>query len=130
MNGAYGICKDKFSSAYDPRQANNVCVNGQLMLLDLLEHLEPYIILIQSNTDGLIVQVKDEKKIDKFKEICHEWEDRTGMGLGFDEIDEIWQKDVNNYVMAFGRQKDVEVLKSRLKKIYPDIERDGYKLNF
>ena len=42
------------------------------------------------------------------------------MGLGFDEIDEIWQKDVNNYVMAFGRQKDVEVLKPRLKKIYPD----------
>ena len=105
LNGTYGICKDKFSSAYDPRQANNVCVNGQLMLLDLLEHLEPYITLIQSNTDGLIVQVKDEKKIDKFKEICHEWEDRTGMGLGFDEIDEIWQKDVNNYVFRFSNGK-------------------------
>lgn len=130
LNGTYGICKDQFSSAYDPRQANNVCINGQLMLLDLLEHLENYITLIQSNTDGLIIQVKDKNNIEKFKEICHEWEDRTGMGLGFDEIDEIWQKDVNNYVMAFGRQKDVEVLKSRLKKIYPDIERDGYKLNF
>lgn len=105
LNGTYGICKDKFSSAYDPRQANNVCVNGQLMLLDLLEHLENYITLIQSNTDGLIVQVKDESKIEKFREICNEWEERTGMGLGFDEIDEIWQKDVNNYVFRFSNGK-------------------------
>lgn len=101
LNGTYGICKDKFNNAYDPRQANNVCVNGQLMLLDLLEHLENYITLIQSNTDGLIVQVSDEKNIEKFKDICHEWEERTGMGLGFDEIDEIWQKDVNNYIFRF-----------------------------
>lgn len=101
LNGTYGICKDKFNNAYDPRQANNVCVNGQLMLLDLLEHLENYITLIQSNTDGLIVQVSDEKNIEKFKEICHEWEERTGMGLGFDEIDEIWQGDVNNYIFRF-----------------------------
>jgi DNA polymerase len=71
------------------------------MLLDLLEHLEKYIVLIQSNTDGLIVQVKDENNIEKFREICHEWEKRTGMGLGFDEIDEIYQKDVNNYVFRF-----------------------------
>lgn len=105
LNGTYGICKDKFSSAFDPRQANNVCVNGQLMLLDLLEHLEKYITLIQSNTDGLIVQVKDESQIEKFREICHEWEDRTGMGLGFDEIDEIWQKDVNNYIFRFTNGK-------------------------
>ena len=25
LNGTYGICKDKLSLAYDPRQANNVC---------------------------------------------------------------------------------------------------------
>lgn len=105
LNSTYGICKDKFSSAFDPRQANNVCVNGQLMLLDLLEHLEKYIVLIQSNTDGLIVQVKNEKDIERFKDICHEWENRTGMGLGFDEIDEIWQKDVNNYVFRFTNGK-------------------------
>lgn len=106
LNGTYGICKDKNNPAYDPRQANNVCVNGQLMLLDLLEHLEPYITLIQSNTDGLIVQVDDDEgSIEKFKNICHRWEKRTGMGLGFDEIDEIWQGDVNNYVFRFSNGK-------------------------
>lgn len=102
LNGAYGMMKDKYSSAYDPMQANAICVNGQLMLLDLLEHLEPYITLIQSNTDGLIIQVEDdEEKINKVMDICHRWEHRTGMGLEQDEITEIFQKDVNNYVFRF-----------------------------
>lgn len=102
LNSTYGICKDKNSSAYDPRQANNVCVNGQLMLLDLLEHLEGYADIIQSNTDGIILQVADNDDAEKkMREICQEWIDRTKMGLGFDEISEIWQKDVNNYVFRF-----------------------------
>ena len=102
LNGTYGICKDRYSSAYDPRQANNVCINGQLMLLDLLEHLEGYADIIQSNTDGIILQVADNDDAEKkMREICQEWIDRTKMGLGFDEIDEIWQKDVNNYIFRF-----------------------------
>lgn len=106
LNSTYGICKDKYSNAYDPRQANNVCVNGQLMLLDLLEHLEGYANIIQSNTDGIILQVEDNPKaIQTMKDICQEWMDRTKMGLGFDEIDEIWQKDVNNYIFRFTNGK-------------------------
>lgn len=106
LNGTYGICKDKYSKAYDPRQANNVCINGQLMLLDLLEHLEGYAEIIQSNTDGIILQVPDnEKAIQKMKDICQEWMDRTKMGLGFDEISEIWQKDVNSYIFRFTNGK-------------------------
>lgn len=106
LNGAYGMMKDKYSLAFDPKMANNICINGQLMLTDLLEHLEPYIKLIQSNTDGLIVQVEDDETVvEKFKTICHRWEHRTGMGLGFDEITEIFQKDVNNYVFRFASGK-------------------------
>lgn len=102
LNSTYGICKDPSSSAYDPRQANNVCVNGQLLLLDLLEHLEGHCELIQSNTDGLIIQIDDtDEAFDKVDDICFEWETRTGMQLGFDVITEIWQKDVNNYLFKF-----------------------------
>ena len=55
--------------------------------------------LIQSNTDGLIVKIPDtDLHFNQLDDICHEWEQRTGMGLGFDYIDEIWQKDVNNYI--------------------------------
>jgi hypothetical protein len=104
LNGTYGICKDKYSKAYDPRQANNVCVNGQLLLLDLIEKLEPYCELIQSNTDGLIIQI-DEKDFDLIDDICFEWEKRTRMSLGFDNVTEIWQKDVNNYIFKFENGK-------------------------
>lgn len=102
LNSTYGICKDPTSSAYDPRQANNVCVNGQLLLLDLLEHLEGHCELIQSNTDGLIIQIEDTgAAFNAVDDICFEWEERTGMQLGFDVITEIWQKDVNNYLFKF-----------------------------
>lgn len=37
LNGTYGASKDKYNNLYDPLQANNVCINGQLMLLDLIE---------------------------------------------------------------------------------------------
>lgn len=102
LNSTYGICKDPTSAAYDPRQANNVCVNGQLLLLDLLEHLEGHCEVIQSNTDGLIIQIPDtDAAFEAVDDICYEWEQRTGMQLGFDQITEIWQKDVNNYLFKF-----------------------------
>lgn len=99
LNATFGICKDKFSSAYDPRQANNICINGQLLLLDLLEKLEGHCELIQSNTDGLIIKIPDtQAAFDEIDDICFEWESRTRMGLGLDVISEIYQGDVNNYL--------------------------------
>lgn len=103
LNGTYGICKDKHSKAYDPRRANEVCINGQLLLLDLIEHLEAIegFELIQSNTDGLIIKIPDtDEAFNAVDDVCYEWETRTRMGLGFDYIREIWQKDVNNYVFV------------------------------
>ena len=105
LNSTYGITKDDTSSAYDPKQANNICINGQLMLVDLLEKLEDHCQVIQSNTDGIIIKIPDgatpeESKAneDKVREICKEWEDRTHMGLGLDRIKKIAKKDVNKYV--------------------------------
>lgn len=105
LNSTYGISNDPYSSAYDPRQAHNVCANGQLLLLDLIEHLEdiPSMELIQSNTDGLIIQI-DEEHFEQLDDICYEWETRTRMSLEFDFIKEIYQKDVNNYL--FIREDD------------------------
>lgn len=108
LNSTYGICKDRYSAAYDPRRANEVCVNGQLLLLDLLEHLEGACEIIQSNTDGIIVQIDDsDEAFERIDDICFEWEQRTKMRLGFDVISEIWQKDVNNYVFI-GEDGSVE----------------------
>lgn len=108
INGTFGISKDPSSPAFDPRQANNICINGQLLLVDLIEKLEtvPGFELIQSNTDGLIVKIPDtDVAFDMTDDICFEWEQRTGMRLAFDVITEIYQKDVNNYVFRFENGK-------------------------
>ena len=106
MNGTFGITNDPYSLAYDPRRNHEVTINGQLLLLDLLEKLEPYCEIIQSNTDGLIIQIPDtDDDFYKIDDICSEWEERTGMGLGFDMVNEIWQKDVNNYIFRFENGK-------------------------
>lgn len=98
LNSTYGAMKDKYNALYDPLQANNVCVGGQLLLLDLIEKLEPYCKLIQSNTDGLIIKLSNDD-VDFIKSICAEWEDRTRMVLEFDTFERIYQKDVNNYIV-------------------------------
>lgn len=99
LNSMFGISGAKFSDAYDPRRNHEVCINGQLLTLDLIEHLEPYCRLIQSNTDGLIIQIPDtDEAWEKIDDVCYEWEKRTGLKLSFDVIKEIFQKDVNNYL--------------------------------
>lgn len=100
LNGTYGAMKDKFNPLYDPRQANNVCVGGQLLLLDLIEKLEDYCDLIQSNTDGILVKLRRKEDAELIKNICHEWERRSGMVLEFDEFVKVIQRDVNNYIIV------------------------------
>ena len=100
-NKAYGGTKDKYNKLYDPLMANNICVTGQLALLLLIEMLEPYCQLIQSNTDGLIVKLYSLNDYELIDDICFEWEKMTHVKLAFDPIiTRIYQKDVNNYLFV------------------------------
>lgn len=99
LNSTYGASGDKFNALYDPRQAHRVCMNGQLMLLDLIERCEPYALVIQSNTDGVLFQVPPENK-ESFMNACKEWESRTRMPLEFDDYKRVIQRDVNNYIIV------------------------------
>lgn len=100
-NKAYGCMKDQYNPLYDPLAANNICVTGQLALLLLIEMIEPYCELIQSNTDGLIVKLKSLDDYEKIDDICFEWEKMTRVSLAFDPIiTRIYQKDVNNYLFV------------------------------
>lgn len=96
-NSTYGAMKDKYNNLYDPRMANNVCIHGQLFLVDLIEHLEPHCQIIQSNTDGILVKYNDFSKIEA---VTNEWMSRTHLTLDFDFFTKIYQKDVNNYIFV------------------------------
>lgn len=100
LNGTYGAMKDRNNNLFDPRQANNVCVGGQLLLLDLIERLEGHCQLIQSNTDGLLLKLHHYDDYEVIDDICFEWEQRTRMELEFEEFRKVFQKDVNNYVIV------------------------------
>lgn len=103
VNTTYGATLNQHNDLYDPLMARSVCISGQLYLLELACHLVRDIeglVLIQLNTDGILVMAPKNSKTDKtFMAIVNEWQERTHFALEFDKIKRIWQKDVNNYVM-------------------------------
>ena len=97
----FGSMLNKYTNFYDPETFYQVTLYGQLFLVDLLEKLEPYIELVQSNTDGIVV--KCEKKYEnKVLEISREWQKRTKFVLKEIKVDSIIQRDVNCYMMKIG----------------------------
>ena len=104
LNSTYGAMKDKNNQLYDPLMANEICIHGQLLLLDLMEKLEPYAEIIQSNTDGILIKMpegqNEERWFNLIDDIVYEWEQRTGLTMEFDEYRKVFQKDVNNYIVV------------------------------
>lgn len=102
LNSTYGACLDVNNDLYDQRQGIAICVNGQLLLLDLIEKVElafgDRAEFIQGNTDGVMFKFNSKEDVDKYLEICKEWSKRTKMNLDHDFIKKIIQKDVNNYI--------------------------------
>lgn len=99
-NSISGQLKDKNSKLYDPLMNNAVCVNGQLMLLLLIEMVEEHVDLIQSNTDGILVKLRNYEDYQLVDDIVYKWEQMTGMVMEFEEFEQLFQKDVNNYILV------------------------------
>lgn len=104
LNSTYGASKDKYNALFDPLMANNVCVTGQLLLLDLIDKLElefgDECELIQSNTDGILVKLPNNTYFDRYTKVCDEWCKRTRLDLEHDVYVKVIQKDVNNYIIV------------------------------
>ncbi|HHW5865445.1 TPA: hypothetical protein ACU2XB_000608 [Staphylococcus aureus] len=123
LNSTYGAMKDKHNGLYDPRQANNVCVAGTLLLLDLIEKLEPHCEIIQSNTDGILIKMHKLEDFELIDDICFEWETRTHMELEFDHFTHVIQKDVNNYILV-NERKNIYKSKGTYVKKLNDLDND------
>lgn len=107
LNSTYGGMLDPFSTLYDPAKGRQVCVLGQLFIVDLLEKLEPYVKLIQTNTDGVYVMPNSSEDAEKAKSAVNEFQARTGLVLETEKYVAMYQRDVNNYiaVRADGTEK-------------------------
>lgn len=127
LNALSGAMKDRYNPAYDPCMNNTMVVNCQISALMLIEMLEviPGFELVQSNTDGLIVTIPDtDEAFNQMDDICYEWEkrcssDKASIKLEFDEIEWLYQKDVNNYIFKFGHSNKIERKGAWLKELSP-----------
>ena len=123
LNSTYGVMKDKNNDLFDPLQANRVCIYGQLLILDLVEKLEPHCKIIQSNTDGVLIKMNSYDDYDLIDDIAYEWEQRTHLNLEFDEYRKVFQKDVNNYIIvdAEGHYKSKGAYVKKLNNLDYDL---------
>lgn len=130
LNTTSGCMKDKFKKLYDPEYNTKMCLLGQLALTDLIFRIQnnineklkkkpswallsegasatvddvshEYFRLIQSNTDGIAIEIDDTKvKIVEplIDEACKAWEKDWRFSLEKTVADNLYEKDVNNYV--------------------------------
>lgn len=98
INGIYGASKDRNGAIYDPLMANLTCIFGQMFILDLIDKIESYCRLLQTNTDGIFVLCENEDMKNKVIEITNSVGKRLKMEFEIEEYTKLIQKDVNNYI--------------------------------
>lgn len=100
LNIVYGGLKSKWTNLYNPQAANNVVVNGQLILTHLILLLEKFCEIIQTNTDGIIIKYEPVMK-ELIIKIVHLFGEHYSLDFTIDYIKQIAQRDVNNYVIKY-----------------------------
>lgn len=98
LNSVFGAANSEYSALYDPSRSQLVCMYGQAFAIDLTEKLEPYVNMLQSNTDGIIFELKDPSYEEIMRKIIADFTKRTRLQMDIEHYSKFCQKDVNNYV--------------------------------
>ena len=94
----YGKLNFDHSFLKDAKCAYTVTMNGQLLLLMLIEKLESNgIECIAANTDGIECKVYDHQ-LETYNHICDWWMRLTKLDLEFDTYAKLIIRDINNYI--------------------------------
>lgn len=144
LNTTSGCMKDKFKKLYDPEYNTKMCMLGQLSLMDLVFRLRDvkrrpkpawarneleinsegsYFKLIQSNTDGIALELLTDDAENLIDKVCAEWEKDWRFSLEKTVADNLYEKDVNNYVFRDSDGK-VKVKGAYVTKYSEDNEQD------
>lgn len=98
INGTYGKLGEKHSIIYRPDGIIQVCLNGQLSLLMLVERLElAGIRVVSANTDGIVSKPREDQEA-LFKSIIDQWMKETGLKMEDTRYSMLLSRDVNNYI--------------------------------
>ena len=143
LNTTSGCMKDKFKKIYDPEYNTKMCMLGQLSLLDLIFRLKnaerkpkpswarneddvdtsDYFKLIQSNTDGIALELLTSDAEETIDRVCKNWEKDWRFSLEKTVADNLYEKDVNNYVFVDDSGK-IKVKGAYVTKYSEDNEQD------
>lgn len=103
INAIYGKLGSDTFWLYDRIAQLKVTINGQLMLLMLVEQLELNgIHVVSANTDGIVIKLPINKK-DVYQKIIDKWCTDNKLGLDTEYYDIYVTRDINNYL---DRQQD------------------------
>lgn len=100
LNSVYGKSSDEKSFLYDPKFTMSITINGQLyltMLSEMLVNSITNVTILQVNTDGITIKLLKED-VDRYYEICKQWESITGLSLEYAKYRSMIIRDVNNYM--------------------------------
>lgn len=101
LNTTYGASGNSYLDAYDLYNCSQTCRIGQFILIVLgamLTREVPGLSIIQSNTDGILIYYPKKDK-EKIEALLKEYEKVCLLGFEWDEKTEVYQRDVNNYVI-------------------------------
>lgn len=119
-NGVFGMTNAEWSPFYDPLCAMKTTIGGQLLLAQLCEMITVgnAARVIVCNTDGIEVQIKNEKS---FKKYCEMWEKTHGLSLDHSKYKTLAIRDCNNYI---GIKEDGKVKEKGDYVTEPEIHKD------
>lgn len=103
LNTTYGATRSPTNPLFDPIMGVSICMSGQLYIIDLISMFLsaiPSLTVIQVNTDGWMVSL-DRNDRETLDHILKGWEVRTGFSAETVEIAQVFQRDVNNYLVQF-----------------------------
>jgi hypothetical protein len=97
-NSSFGKLLSVYSPLYAPKLGYKITVNGQLMLLMLIERLTlASFKVVGANTDAIEVFVS-KSRYAEYLIICNEWEEITKMKLDHDKFTKLYRMNCNNYI--------------------------------
>ena len=101
INSVYGKLGFENGNLYDRLAVLKTTINGQLMMLMLVEELELHNIhVLSANTDGIVIKLY-KRDIDTYNSIKDVWEQTTKLKFDTDYYHCLVSRDINNYLSQF-----------------------------
>ena len=116
LNAVTGKMQEETSWLYDPFNVFRIRINGQLILLMLIERLlELDCRIIQANTDGVMYIAKEENR-NRIQEAIHEVEAITQLVFESNDYEAFYQYAINDYfgiIKGYSESKNPELIERK-----------------